>query len=373
MAKNKVKNGIGGFNYINPHCWLTRVLGYAPVERCRYCEIKFRACLFFQHLVVSVLLVFFLFGLSWLTTGEVSRLVVVSVFILIIVYGYFFSRSTEKIIRTSFAEKQAKEALRQLNEELESRVNQRTEELKRAYDELRVLDRAKTEFMSIASHQLRTPLGAMRGYLSMLISGDFGALAPKAKEAAEEVYQASLRLLKLSNDLLNVSQIESGQVSLSYQEVSVKRFLPGIVKEFKALARKKGLGFKTEIDGDLKKVEIDPDKIRQAVLNILDNAFKYTEKGRITIRAKIKNPNRFLISVEDTGSGLDQKDINDLFRSFFRGWAGKKFHPAGSGLGLYIAHKFVSQHKGRLWAESPGRGKGASFFIEMPIRNNPMS
>jgi signal transduction histidine kinase len=369
QKKKKIEELAGGDSYVNHQCWLADTLGYSPVNRCRYCDIKFRECLFFQHLIVSLVLVVFLLGLSYLVEGGITRTFIVSIIVLIVVYSYFFSRSTEKIIKVNFAEKKAREALDSLNQELEKRVEVRTRELEKAYQELQALDRAKTEFISIASHQLRTPLGAMRGYLSMLINGDFGVLGSEAQRASQEVYQASLRLLKLSNDLLNVSQIESGKVALNYETVSVLDLINNILEPLKIEAKEKKVKLKVEADKDLPSIEIDADKIRQVLMNIIDNAIKYSQAGQVNIILSSDKKN-LLIEIKDSGPGLSADDIDNLFRSFFRGQSGKELHPAGSGLGLYVAKKFVDQHYGCLWAESPGVGQGSSFFIELPIKKS---
>jgi signal transduction histidine kinase len=363
---NLKKKEIGETSYLNKNCWLVENLGYAPVERCQYCETRFKECLFFQHLLVSLALIVFLLSLSWLIDGEVSILIIVTIFILIVVYGFFFSRSTEKIIKVNFSEKKAQEALDELNRELETRVNRRTKELNKAYQELQVLDRAKTEFISIASHQLRTPLGVLRGYLSMLLQGDFGSFSSPAREAIGEAYQASLRLLKLSNDLLSASQIDSGKIELSYQKIRIKSFLNEIFSEMKSIADQRGLSLRLKHGKGVIEIEGDVGKLRQVIINLIDNAIRYTEKGGVEIKSSLTE-NKLLLEISDTGLGLDKKDMNDLFRSFFRGETGKNLNAAGTGLGLYIAQIFVKKHKGRLWAESDGRGKGSRFFIELPL------
>ena len=241
-------------------------------------------------------------------------------------------------------------------------------EIEQANRELKKLDQAKSDFLSIASHQLRTPLTAMRGYLSMLTKGDFGPISPKVREVSREVYQASLRLLKLSNDLLNVSQIESGKTTLSYEMTSIEKMVKSVIDEIKIEADRKNLYLKMITADDLPEVEIDSDKIRQSLLNIIDNALKYTKQGGVTVQIGLSGSNHILIKVKDTGVGLSKEDIGKLFRSFSRGQAGISLHSAGAGLGLYVARKFVDQHKGRLWVESPGRNQGSTFFIELPIK-----
>lgn len=297
--------------------------------------------------LITTLLAFDLFLFSetfWV------RLVKTSILLLFLGFSYALIRSILKESRQS--------------EEL-----QRTAEaLERANRELKKLDQAKSDFLSIASHQLRTPLTAMRGYLSMLVNGDFGPASPKIKEVSQEVYQASLRLLKLSNDLLNVSQIESGKTTLAYEKTSIKALVESVINEIRIEADRKNLSLKMIVAENLPETEIDSEKIRQALLNIVDNALKYTKQGGVTVRIGLAGPDHILIKVKDTGVGMTREDINKLFRSFSRGQAGTSLHSAGAGLGLYVARKFVDQHQGRLWVESPGRNQGSTFFIELPIK-----
>lgn len=364
---------LGRYGYLNQNCWLVKALNYPPYERCRYCELHFCNCLFLHYQIISVALIAFFLLLSLWFEGEISIFGTIFVFTTIIIYGYYFNKSTERIIEANFAQMKSERALKVLNRNLEQRVKHRTEALKQAYKELQVLDKAKTEFISIASHQLRTPIGVIRGYLSMMIQGDFGLLPPTIKDVTNTAYQASLRLLKLSNDLLNVSKLESGEMPLTYKKVSISRLIHKIAKEMKIALEEKNLFLRVEIRGKLPLIEIDPDKIKQALSNIIDNAIKYTEQGGINVCIEPLQEKYILITIKDTGMGLDQADIDGLFSSFFRGRAGNSLYSAGSGLGLYIAHKFISQHNGRLWAESSGRGKGSSFFVELPCRKSGIS
>lgn len=246
------------------------------------------------------------------------------------------------------------------------KLERMTKDLEKANIELKKLDQAKSEFLSIASHQLRTPLAAMRGYLSMLIQGDFGPISPKVKEITSEVHQASLRLLKLSNDLLNVSRIESGKSTLQYSKTSIRDLISSVAEEMKIEAQKKGLYLRVSVSEDLPSAEIDAEKIRQVVLNVVDNSLKYTQSGGVVVSAEVSNGDKILIKVRDTGAGLSKSDMAKLFQSFSRGQAGSTLYSAGTGLGLYVARKLIDQHRGRIWVKSPGRHQGSTFLIEFP-------
>lgn len=244
----------------------------------------------------------------------------------------------------------------------------RREELEILTLELEKLDKAKSEFLSIASHQLRTPLTAIRGYASMVLENSYGKILQKTKVPIKNILTSSERLLKLVNDLLNLSRIESGKVEIKFSETSLDELISGIIYELEVKAKEKGLYVKLK-DGlkPLPKLTLDQDKIRQAILNLIDNAIKYTDKGGVMIELNNEN-GKLKILVSDTGAGIEKEEIGRLFESFSRGAAGNKFWANGSGLGLYVAKKFVEINGGRIWAESPGRGKGSNFYIELPIK-----
>jgi len=242
------------------------------------------------------------------------------------------------------------------------------EELQKAYTEVERLSKTKSEFISIASHQLRTPLTAIKGYISMLLEGTYGKLSGESKRPMENVYKSNERLIKLVNDLLSVSRIESGKLKLEPQETSIEEIISNVVEELKIEAKKKNIYLNWEKPHKpLPKILIDIDKIRQVILNIVDNAIKYTKQGEVTVSTKIQD-SRLKIQVKDTGEGMTEKEISYLFESFSRGIAGTRLYTEGAGLGLYIARKFVEMHQGKIWAESKGKDKGSTFYIELPIK-----
>jgi len=252
---------------------------------------------------------------------------------------------------------------------------QRRAELQRLYEKVDKLSRAKSEFISIASHQLRTPLTAIKGYISMLLEGTYGKFGEKAEPPLEKVYQSNERLIKLVNDLLNVSRIESGELGVDFQEGNIEEIIPSVLDELKIKADEKKLYLKWQKPAKpLPKLTIDVDKIRQVILNIVDNCIKYTEKGGVTVSTELRDPSakwpqgKILIAIKDTGVGMSKEEIEKMFESFSRGRAGARFWSAGLGLGLYIAKKFTELHNGKIWAESEGEGKGSTFFIELPIK-----
>jgi len=242
------------------------------------------------------------------------------------------------------------------------------QELQKTYQELQKLDKAKSEFISMASHQLRTPLTAIKGYISMMIEGSYNHLPEKVKGKMQNVFHSNERLINIVNDLLDISKIELGKMELKKEKTQIEDLIEDIYQEMKPEAQKKNLKFiwqKPKIE--LPKIEIDSLKTRQVILSLIDNTIRYTHKGEIQIKAK-KTNKRIQISVKDTGEGLTKEEQRKIFESFTRGAAGITHWIEGAGLGLYVAKRYVELHKGKIWAESKGKGKGSTFFVELPIK-----
>lgn len=240
------------------------------------------------------------------------------------------------------------------------------EALQVANEKLKSLDKLKTEFLSLAAHQLRSPLTAIRGYTSMLLEGSFGVVDEKQKEAINRVFESSTHLSKVVEDLLNVSKIEAGGMKYEMAPFDIEKAAHDLANDLSITAQKKGLtlGFTTDNKAPYT-VNGDMEKIRQVILNIIDNSIKYTEKGGITVHVS-KEPvhNTIRVAITDTGMGISAEEKEKLFQKFSRG-AGGKTNTGGSGLGLYLAKQIAEAHGGRIWIDSPGEGKGSTFSIEL--------
>jgi len=273
------------------------------------------------------------------------RIINFSVFLLYCFFGYLLIRSILQEIK--------------LREQLEA-----------ANKELKRLDEAKTEFLSIASHQLRTPLTAIKGYLGMIEEGIYGEVPEKVKEVLHKVDDSNERLIRLVNSLLDISRLELGRMQFDIEKVDIEEMLENIIDEFHVAARKKGLKLVFEHPKEkLPEVKIDPLKMRQVFLNLVDNAIKYTYQGEVIVKAELKDHGRerIRISVSDTGIGIARKEINEIFKIYRRG-TGVRLFPEGSGVGLYVAKKLIEAHKGRIWVESKGKGRGSTFYVEIPVK-----
>jgi len=379
-VKKQKDNKLGEPGYINQNCWLASNLGYPPSEHCRYCEIKLKDCVFSKYLIISSVLASVLFILSFLVDGSISKILIISVFTLIIVYGYYFDKSTQKIIIASFEEKKAKKSFEELNKDLQHRVDTQTKEIMRAYDvekkakeSLQKIDQQKNEFMMITQHHLRTPLTSMMGYVSLLQQGAYGKVPKKINEILERFGISTTRLIEMVNDFLDLSHYELGKPVIKLEtNIDAKEIIGDVIKELHIEADKKGLTL--EIDEpkeQIPKIQADSNRLRAVFTNIIDNAIKYTDKGGIFVQMATKTDNsgqNLEITIKDTGIGMDKDEINNLFLNLFtRGEDAKYANVSGKGIGMYLSAKIIGSHNGKIWAESEGKNKGSAFHIELPV------
>jgi signal transduction histidine kinase len=237
--------------------------------------------------------------------------------------------------------------------------------LEDANEKLQSLDKLKTEFLSLASHQLRSPLTAIIGYTSMLLDGSFGEISDKQHEAIDRVYQSSRHLSLTVEDLLNVSKIEQGGMQYVKVPFDFEKASADLAKDLSVTAEKKGLKLTFETD---KKspytVNGDMEKIRQVILNFIDNSIKYTKEGSINVLLS-KNEKTIRLSIKDTGMGMTPEIKAKLFQKFARAEGGK-MNAGGSGLGLYLAKKIIEEgHNGKVGVDSEGMNKGSTFWMEL--------
>lgn len=254
-------------------------------------------------------------------------------------------------------------------DDLKKRIIEINAELEKTDRELRTLERGKTEFVSIVSHQLRAPITAIKGHASMLLEDSYGRLPDSLRKPVEKIFLSSERLAAMVSDFLDLSKVEQGDMSYVFGPVDLKAVLLDLADEFSALAKKKGLRIDLEFSQEESfMVTADEGKVRQILSNILDNSIKYTPKGKLHITlAKDAGAKAVSVHIADTGIGLSAEDVYHIFGKFTRGIQGKKESVDGSGLGLYIAKKMLEAQRGRIWVDSEGVGKGSTFVIELPI------
>ncbi len=269
-------------------------------------------------------------------------------------------------LQNAYLYQQAIEMGNRLRDEMEHT----TQELRQANQQLRGFDKAKSEFLSIASHQLYTPLTALRGYVSMLKEGEYGRVTKKQRDILDMVDQSARRLLKFTESLLDISLIESGRFELKLESINLVDIARELVQDLMPLARSKHLSLEFhEPHTSITAVVIDKERIRQVMLNFIDNAIKYTEKGRVDVTVYQKD-GQIMFAVADTGKGLHQQDIARLFNKFTRVGGAARFHTEGRGLGLYVARQIVKEHKGEVSVDSPGEGLGSTFGMSLPMEGS---
>lgn len=260
--------------------------------------------------------------------------------------------------------------VRSVGKEVEGRekIERLAADLEAANKKLKELDRRKSEFLSLASHQLRTPLTAIKGYASMLLEGSFGEIGETLKKPLDTIFTSSDRLVAIIEDFLTISRIEQNRLVYTFAAADLKKITNELADEFKHAAEKKHLSFSFTVmdEGDYS-AHIDEGKIIQVISNVIDNAVKYTPAGSIAVTLRKPDAKTARISVEDTGVGMDAETMKTIFEKFSRAKDANTTSTTGTGLGLYVAKEFIIAHKGRIWAESAGKGKGSTFYIELPL------
>ncbi len=283
-------------------------------------------------------------------------------FVLVAFFGFFLVRGVKR-------EVEQRERLEKLTQELQKitrKLASANSKLEGANKELARLDASKSEFLSIASHQLRTPLTVIKGYTSMLQEGSFGKVPPKILEVLNKVYISTERLIGLVEDLLNISRIEAGRIEFNLQPVNLTETVTALVTDFQQKAAAKNLKLEFTPDKNVPEAAADPQKVKEVISNILDNAIKYTEQGTINVGLHQESQSIVFTSL-DTGLGIEPEDLPRLFNKFVRGKGMQQVHTEGTGLGLYFARMVVEQMGGRIWAESEGKGKGSKFSFSLPM------
>ncbi|PIP86785.1 hypothetical protein COV42_01070 [Candidatus Campbellbacteria bacterium CG11_big_fil_rev_8_21_14_0_20_44_21] len=239
-----------------------------------------------------------------------------------------------------------------------------TKELEKANARLKELDQLKTEFLSLASHQFRSPLTAMKGYSSLILEGSYGEVNPSVKEAVQNIFYSADNLSEVVQDFLDVSRIEQGRMKYDFVKVDMKKLIESVINELKPNIQEAGLGIKFEFEPGEYFVKADRGKLNQVIINLVDNAQKYTKEGEIAV-SLVKKDKKVLTKIKDRGIGIKKEDLPKLFGKFVRSKDANEVNVKGTGLGLYLVKKIMEAHQGRVWAYSAGIGGGSTFFLEL--------
>ena len=227
-------------------------------------------------------------------------------------------------------------------------------------------EKLKTDFITLSSHQLRTPLSAIKWFVEIMLTERMGKLNKKQEEYLKEIQRSNERAIALVNDLLQVSRAQEGKLHLDFTETNLSQLVEETVDSHRSLMDNNHISFNLEIiNGPLPVVVVDRVKIRRVIQNLLVNAVKYTPReGSVQVVIK-KEPKQIVCSFSDNGVGIPADEQDGIFQRFFRGSNVSKIQPDGTGLGLFIAKFLVEAHKGKIWFESK-EGAGTTFYFSLP-------
>jgi len=317
----------------------------------------FKYQLFNIRMVTAQILTFglwiFILIRAFLADTQRDQLIDSSLLLVSIVFGIFLIRSVGREVRSR------------------ERVEKLAADLETANERLKELDKMKSEFLSIASHQIRAPITAIKGYASLILEGNFGNMNKELHDAVEVIFQSSNSMAIIVDDFLNISRIEQGRMKYDYADTSLLDVVTQVFNEQKPNVEKRGLSFDLHTEdgkaGERFTSYVDPGKIKQALTNLIDNAIKYTPKGGINVFLERLGgePGMIRIRIKDTGIGVPRDVAPKLFQKFARARGGISANVTGTGLGLYVVKQMVEAQKGRVWVESEGEGKGSTFIIEL--------
>lgn len=258
------------------------------------------------------------------------------------------------------------EEIQAFNITLQEKVTEATREVKKTNRKLVALDEAKDEFISMASHQLRTPLTSIKGYLSMMVEGDLGKVNAAQEKALKEAFGSSQRMVYLIADFLNVSRIKTGKFVIETKEVDLPEVVGEEITQLREMAASRDITLQYEAPGVFPRVKLDDNKIRQVMMNMVDNAIYYTPSGgTVTIQLYV-DAKDVVFKVVDTGIGVPKREQHKLFTKFFRAGNARKARPDGTGLGLFMAQKIIVEQGGSIIFEST-EGKGSTFGFRFPL------
>ncbi len=267
----------------------------------------------------------------------------------------------------------AYEEISRFNITLREEVESATKDLQVVNEKLKALDQLKDEFVSLASHELRTPMTAIKSYLWLFLQTNYESLDEKQKMYIQRAFESTDRLINLVNDMLNVSRIESGRITLLRKSIDLVQVAKDVMYELTPSAQKQQVELKLHTESEtFPHVVADANKLKEVFVNLVGNALKFTDpKGSITI--KIEQDNKKLVThIIDSGKGIEKEDLPKLFQKF--GIVGNEYlrkrNSQGTGLGLYISKSIINLHGGEIWVDSEGKDKGTTFSFSLPIEGS---
>lgn len=261
----------------------------------------------------------------------------------------------------------AVQEIREFNVTLQQRIANATVELRASNRMLRQLDKAKDEFVGMASHQLRTPLTSVKGYISMVIDGDAGKITEPQKQLLDEAFNSSERMVNLINDFLNVSRIQTGKFIIDKHSVDLSKLVEQEIDSLQSNAIAHNLKFLYNKPKNFPMIDVDESKIRQVVMNYLDNSIYYSPDGTVASVNLLAGKDSVTFTIKDSGIGVPRNEQSQLFTKFYRASNARKKRPDGTGVGLYLAKKIIDAHEGKVIFES-SEGNGSTFGFRLPLK-----
>ncbi|MFH1178457.1 MAG: HAMP domain-containing sensor histidine kinase, partial [bacterium] len=291
-----------------------------------------------QALVVALAIA--VLSLLFLQTIPNIRIIAGITFIFVCILGYILIRSVKR--------------------EIEQR-----ERIEKLAKDLEISNEQLSEFMSLATHEIRNPATFIKGFAAGALEGDIGELTSAVKDGMQKIFIRANDIIHLGNQYLNKSKIELGQLKYEFAPVELGKLVEELTHEFESAAAQQGIAITADIDKSQQfTVQADSGKIKEIIGNLIDNSIKYTKQGSVTVSIA-KSEKTVTVKIADTGVGIPAEIIPQLFKKFSRADA-EKANILGTGLGLYLAKTFVDAHHGRIWVESEGKDKGSAFFVELP-------
>jgi signal transduction histidine kinase len=252
-------------------------------------------------------------------------------------------------------------------QELEIKVEQRTHELRNVLSEVEKISKRKSDFISSVSHELRTPLTSIKGYAAILLAGKLGAVPQEIRERLEKINRHSDELAHMVNDLLDISRIEAGKVTMKLEPQKLREILEKVTDLLAVQAKEKEIQLKFGVAPEAETVFADRNQIERVLINLIGNAMKFTPAaGSITIVARATANNMAEVEVMDTGCGIPQESLDAVFEEFYRVENPINQEVKGTGLGLSLVKHIIEAHGGKIWVKSVV-GKGSTFSFTLPL------
>lgn len=345
------------------NCIWVRTTGIKPYKRCLYCEKNLRNCFGFQFFfttlgIIGLLIVMF-------TIRDLPSLAIDITFIitfLLIILGLIASRESNEVLLSNVL-------LQDLNEDLEQKVKVRTHELEGMNVELEKALKVKSDFLKNMSHELRTPIAAIMGFNDILLEKKVGDLNEIQEKSLSSIKRNSNLLLSQINELLDLSRIDARKLEIHPKWFDLPKVITEATVAVEPQALKKNLAVKVISDGNAVSAYGDPDRIKQIIINLLNNAVKFTnDNGIVQIETKDEK-NKTIISVKDTGIGIEKKNFESIFTPFIKIDSSLSKKAGGIGIGLSIVKSLVEAHGGKVFVESK-IGEGSKFSFVIPKKKD---